>query len=290
MGKNARSATKKHHFASRCWSKIPGSQRIRVVDNEEDDEAFPMEVAAVQLDDSQLVTLKLESGNYIRFQADTGTQCNVIPLTMYKKATRDFSLAHISWSQTAITAYGGQSIPVAGTDRLKVWCGDYQYKLDCKLVDSERIQPLLGRKACVGMKIIAYLDNDSMNSPDTKDAAVFALEVIHYTSKEHLLKQHPEVFEERVGMLKGEYHIRLGDDAIPIQHSPRRVPAALREQLRDTLDDLVKQQIIAPVTEPTPWINSMVVVPKKNGTLRICDQICEKKSSTHIQFYELGRP
>ena len=159
---------------------------------------------------------------------------------------------------------------VAGTVRIKVWRGDYQYKLDCKLVDSERIPPLLGRKACVGMKIIAYLDNDSMNSPDTKDAAVFALEVIHYTSKEHLLKQHPEVFEERVGMLKGEYHIRLGDDAIPIQHSPRRVPAALREQLRDTLDDLVKQQKVAPVTEPTPWINSMVVVPKKNGTLRIC--------------------
>jgi len=47
------------------------------------------------------------------------------------------------------------------------------------------------------------------------------------------------------------------------------VPEALREQLRDTLDDLVKQQIIASVIEPTPWINSMVVIPKKNGTLRI---------------------
>ena len=41
-------------------------------------------------------------------------------------------------------------------------------------------------------------------------------------------------------------------------------------RIRDTLDDLVKQQIIAPVTEPTPWINLMEVVPKKNGTLRIC--------------------
>ena len=64
---------------------------------------------------------------------------------------------------------------MAGTVQLKVWRGDYQYKLDCKLVGSEKIRPLLGRKACVGMKIIAYLDNDSMNSPDTKDAAVFVL-------------------------------------------------------------------------------------------------------------------
>ena len=64
-GKECKKCHKKHHFASRFWRKIPGSQRIQVVDNKEDDQAFPMEVAAVQLDDSQLVTLELESGNYI---------------------------------------------------------------------------------------------------------------------------------------------------------------------------------------------------------------------------------
>jgi len=188
-GKERKKCHKKHHFASRCWSKRPGSQRVRAVDIEEDEEVFPMEVAAVELDDSQLVTLKLESGSYNRFQADTGAQCNVIPLEIYKKATRDFSLTHISPSQTAITVYGGKSIPVASTVRLKVWCRDDQYKMDCKLVDSDRIRPLLRRKACVGMKIITYLDNDSMNSPDTKDAAVFALEVRQYTSKEHLIQK-----------------------------------------------------------------------------------------------------
>ena len=119
------------------------------------------------------------------------------------------------------------------------------------------------------MKIITYLDNDDMNRPDTKGAAVFALEITPYTSKEQLLKLHPMVFSQEVGMLEGHYHIPLSPDATPIQHSPRRVPAALRERLQGTLEDLVKQQIISPVTEPTPWINSMVVVPKKNGTLRI---------------------
>ena len=56
-------------------------------------------------------------------------------------------------------------------------------------------------------------------------------------------------------MLKGQYHIQLEDNAVPVQHSPRRVSAALREQLKATLDDLVKQQIIATVSEPTPRIN-----------------------------------
>ena len=71
-------------------------------------------------------------------------------------------------------------------------------------------------------------------------------------------------------MLEGDYHIRLSPNAVPIQHSPRRVPAVLRECLQGALENLVKQQIIAPVTEPTTWIYSMVVVPKKNGMLRIC--------------------
>ena len=45
---------------------------------------------------------------------------------------------------------------------------------------------------------------------------------------------------------------------------------AIRDQLKDTLTQLTKQEIIQPVMEPTAWINSMVVVPKKNGSLRIC--------------------
>ena len=50
---------------------------------------YHIEVAAVKLDDSQLVTLKLESGNFIRFQPDTGAQCTVLPLQVYCKASKD---------------------------------------------------------------------------------------------------------------------------------------------------------------------------------------------------------
>ena len=137
------------------------------IEDTEEEEVFPMEVGAVHLDDSQLVTLKVESGNYIRFQPDTGAQCNVIPLTIYKKATRDFSLSQITLAQASITAYGGHTIRVASSVWLKVWRGEYHCKLDCKLVDCDNIRPLLGRKACIGMNIITYLDNDTINKPDT---------------------------------------------------------------------------------------------------------------------------
>ena len=89
-------------------------------------------------------------------------------------------------------------------------------------------------------------------------------------TKEQLIQKYPQVFGEGVGRLESEYHIRLDSQIDPVQHAPRRVPVALREQLKETFEELVQQDILAPVTEPTEWISSMVIVPKKDGKLRIC--------------------
>ena len=67
-------------------------------------------------------------------------------------------------------------------------------------------------------------------------------------TKEQIIKKYPQVFSEGVGRLESEYHIRLNDQMGPVQHAPRRVPVALREQLKETLEELVQQNIIAPVT------------------------------------------
>jgi len=55
-----------------------------------------------------------------------------------------------------------------------------------------------------------------------------------------------------------------------MQHAPRHIPVAVREQQQVTLEGLVQQDRIAPVTKPTHGINSLDVVPKKNGHLRLC--------------------
>ena len=87
MQVNACTCTCINHFAAKCHA--PKKTNIKVVDEEDDEE---VDVSTDSLDKEQLVTLKLESGNYIRFQADTGAQCNVIPVSGYKKATKDLSL------------------------------------------------------------------------------------------------------------------------------------------------------------------------------------------------------
>ena len=56
----------------------------------------------------------------------------------------------------------------------------------------------------------------------------------------------------------------------PVQHAPRRIPAALRSRLIEELNHLEAAGIIAKVEVPTDWVSSMVVLPKKSGKLRIC--------------------
>ena len=57
---------------------------------------------------------------------------------------------------------------------LRVWRRDFRCRLDCKIVDKSNIRPLLGRKARLGMKIVAYLDNDKLNKPATGNSEVYA--------------------------------------------------------------------------------------------------------------------
>ena len=64
--------------------------------------------------------------------------------------------------------------------------------------------------------------------------------------------------------------IQIDETVQPVQHAPRRIAFVLRPKLKEALDDLVAQDIIAPVTTPTEWISSIVAVPNKNGKLRIC--------------------
>ena len=107
------------------------------------EEIFPLQMSVHGLDDSQFVTLRLESGSYIRFQVDTGAQCNVIPVDVYKKATRDTSLAKVTPTHAQVTAYGGGTLPVIGAVLLRVWRGDFRCRLDCKLINCAGIRPLL---------------------------------------------------------------------------------------------------------------------------------------------------
>ena len=159
-GKTCGNCGKLNHFAAVCRSgkrrDIKPDSSVKAVNQETDrgddsDEIYVIsEIAVVTLDDAQLVTLRLESGNYLRFQPDTGAQCNVIPVHLYKKAANDPYLKQIGQADKRVTisAYGGSpNFQSVGQVTLKVWRDNVACWLDCKLVDNMDItRPIPGAK------------------------------------------------------------------------------------------------------------------------------------------------
>ena len=64
--------------------------------------------------------------------------------------------------------------------------------------------------------------------------------------------------------------MQLKPEVQPVVHAARKVTVAIREKIKAELERMEKLNVISKVDEPTTWVNSMVVVPKPNGAVRIC--------------------
>ena len=56
----------------------------------------------------------------------------------------------------------------------------------------------------------------------------------------------------------------------PLINRARRIPLSRVEKVKVELDKMEANGIIEKVDQPTPWVNSMVVVEKRDGSIRVC--------------------
>ena len=81
-------------------------------------------------------------------------------------------------------------------------------------------------------------------------------------TQEKVESTYADVFQG-LGKFPGEpYKLRLKPNAVPAKHRPRKVPVHLQEAFHEEVERLVKIDVLEPVTEPTEWVNSFVVVEK----------------------------
>ena len=66
------------------------------------------------------------------------------------------------------------------------------------------------------------------------------------------------------------HHIQLDPNHKPVVHPPRKVPVTIKSKVKDELERMERLEVIERIQEPTDWVNSMVIVVKPNGKLRIC--------------------
>ena len=56
----------------------------------------------------------------------------------------------------------------------------------------------------------------------------------------------------------------------PVIQPARKIPYTKYNQLKATLEELEKKNIIAPTDKPTDWVSNLIITEKKNGQIHIC--------------------
>lgn len=75
---------------------------------------------------------------------------------------------------------------------------------------------------------------------------------------------------EGIGQIPGSVNIKLKEDHVPNIQYNKRIPYTLHKSLMNCLDSLEKNEIIEKVNYPTDWVNNLLLVEKRDKSLRIC--------------------
>ena len=95
------------------------------------------------------------------------------------------------------------------------------------------------------------------------------------------------LFDDKLGEFSGGQHLTVDPEVCPKIMACRRIPIAIRPQLKGELDQLTAMDVIAPVDEPTTWVSQVVVVKKRSGALRVCTDTQELNKALQREHYTL---
>ena len=88
-------------------------------------------------------------------------------------------------------------------------------------------------------------------------------------AKKEIHSLFPELFHG-ICCVKTTYKIELNQDAVPVRHTPRRVPEAVKSRVTIELERLVSEGKILPIVCPTDWVNRIVTTTKTDGSIHMC--------------------
>jgi hypothetical protein len=85
-----------------------------------------------------------------------------------------------------------------------------------------------------------------------------------------VIRQFAKVFQG-LGCLEKPYHIQTDLNVTPVVNQLKSQPVALRDRLKQALDEMEMDGVIEKVDQRTEWVNSVVGVEKPDSKkLRIC--------------------
>ena len=198
------------------------------------------------------------------------------------------------------TLADGRSIPILGTTHLTITINDVRYDIQhaSVLPSLNQCDVILGLPFIVDHRVrfsstgIRIDDNNAIAYANT-DSALRVCYVGTTTSDgvpEELIRSFPTVFDPPSGVPTNhpfQATIDLKPGAVPIARRHYPIPPRYREPLLAKLRDMEQRGWIVPSS--SPWAAPLLVVPKKNGDIRIVVDYRGLNEQTIIPDFPLPR-
>ena len=125
-----------------------------------------------------------------------------------------------------------------------------------------------GQEYLEDIYVIRGLNRSLLGKPTIKKLQL--IKIVDEISTTDWKQKFPNLFQG-LGTMKSQVKIELKEGLEPFaQATPRRVAAARRRPLQEELARMEKMGVIQRIEEPTEWCAPCIVVPKKNGKIRVC--------------------
>ena len=223
--------------------------------------------------------------HHVSMKVDTGAMGNTLPLRIYKamfptRVDKDGlpKKGSLQVSKSRLIAYNGSEIPCFGYTKLECmnkgdWSEHRFYIVDvqgpaaCGLTMAEALG-LVTMHCTINVPAPTSVPTP-VSVPTPADESTPKETPTPINDVEDLKKLFPEQFD-RIGRFEGEAKLLLKEDAVPCKDRPRKHPIHLKPKIKEVLDDMENQGVIRKVKGHADWHNNLVVVIKKDGSLRLC--------------------
>ena len=215
--------------------------------------AFGIGVNRVAYDD-QLLEIEL-GGVKLKVLPDSGAFTNIVDEHTWQtlKARKIKCISTAGSQNKQLYSYASEKpLEIMGTFQCDVIAGKNSDNGEFVVIRGNGV-PLLGRDTSIKLGVMKV-----------------GINVAAVDNREQFREEFPEVFDG-LGKLKDTVvtlHINPG--VTSVAQPLRRTPFQMRERVESKLAELVASDIIEPVNGPTPWVNQIIIVPKRDGDIRLC--------------------
>ncbi|XP_053687067.1 uncharacterized protein K02A2.6-like [Sabethes cyaneus] len=290
LGKRCHRCKGKNHFEKVCKANrkpmMKTKKRVKEISGEtseseeesshndaSSEESEEIEIGKI-MDDSEkggcvLAELDLKLGSVwksVKCELDTGANASLIGRECLAKL-RGEAEPQILPTKLRLQSFGGNSIKVLGQVKIPCRRKGKRYSLVLQVVEGDH-RPLLSAKASRVFGFVKFCKTVSFTERKISETNLLN---VYRIQAQKIVEAHSDIFVG-YGKFSGPVSLEVDSNVQPSIQPPRRVPIALRDNLRKELAKLEKDGVIVKETAHTDWVSNIVLVQRgsESSGIRIC--------------------